>query len=52
MEKKKFIAYCVKCKKKVQMKNPAIVERGKFRFLRGECPFCGTSVWRVISRKK
>ncbi len=41
-------AYCVKCKKKVDIKNPAkIVMKNKRPATRGECPKCGTKVFRI-----
>jgi hypothetical protein len=37
--------YCVKCKKKVQMKDPykAKTKKGK-AMMKGACPTCGTTV--------
>jgi DNA-directed RNA polymerase subunit RPC12/RpoP len=41
-------AYCVKCRKKVEMKNPQKVtlKNGK-PAMKGECPNCGTKVFRI-----
>ena len=41
-------AYCVKCRKKVEMKNPQKVslKNGK-PATKGECPTCGTKVFRI-----
>ena len=36
-------AYCVKCKKKVEIKNPKqITMKNKRKATKGECPNCGT----------
>lgn len=41
-------AYCVKCRKKVDMKNPVkITMKNKRPAMRGECPKCGTKVFRI-----
>lgn len=41
-------AYCVKCKKKVEMKNgkQVTLKNGK-KAWKGTCPDCGTSVFRI-----
>ena len=41
-------AYCVKCRKKVEMKNPERVtlKNGK-PASKGSCPNCGTKVFRI-----
>ncbi len=41
-------AYCVKCKAKREVKNPEQVtmKNGKHA-LKGKCPVCGTSVFRI-----
>ena len=41
-------AYCVKCRKKVQMANEQSVtmKNGK-KAKKGECPTCGTKVFRI-----
>lgn len=41
-------AYCVKCRKKVDMKNPMkITMKNKRPAMRGVCPTCGTKVFRI-----
>ncbi len=41
-------AYCVKCKKKVEIKNPKQVTLKNNRAaVQGVCPFCGTKVFRI-----
>lgn len=38
-------AYCVKCRKKVEMENPKqVVLKNKRKAVKGSCPRCGTSV--------
>jgi len=46
-------AYCVKCRKKVEIQNPEQVtmKNGK-PATRGKCPICGTGVYRIGSAKK
>ena len=46
-------AYCVKCRKKVDIQNPEQVtmKNGK-PATRGKCPICGTGVYRIGSAKK
>lgn len=41
-------AYCVKCKAKVEVKNPEQItmKNGK-PATKGECPACGTKVFRI-----
>lgn len=41
-------AYCVKCKKKVEMKNvqEVTMKNGK-KAKKGVCPSCGTKVFRI-----
>ena len=41
-------AYCVVCKKKVEMKDPkkSMMKNGK-PILKGKCPICGTTVCRI-----
>ena len=41
-------AYCVKCKKKVEIKEPQAVtlKNGK-KATKGTCPKCGTKVFRI-----
>tara|TARA_Y100000780_G_scaffold231808_1_gene259028 strand:- start:4 stop:147 length:144 start_codon:yes stop_codon:yes gene_type:complete len=41
-------AYCVKCRKKVEMKNPKEVTLKNGRpAMSGICPECGTKVFRI-----
>lgn len=48
----KIEAYCVKCRKKVEMKNakPVTLKNGK-PATKGECPECGTGVFRIGAGK-
>jgi len=50
-------AYCVKCKKKQEMKNEKeITMKGKGktkrRALTGVCPVCGTKMFRILGKEK
>ncbi len=41
-------AYCVKCKKKREMKNPKQVTlKNKKKAMKGTCPTCGTGMFRI-----
>jgi DNA-directed RNA polymerase subunit RPC12/RpoP len=41
-------AYCMKCKKKVEIKNPkAITMKNKRPATQGVCTSCGTKVFRI-----
>ena len=41
-------AYCVKCKKSVEIKNPKnVVLKNKKPAIQGVCPHCGTKVFRI-----
>jgi DNA-directed RNA polymerase subunit RPC12/RpoP len=41
-------AYCVKCKKKVDVKDAKkIVMKNKRKATKGTCPHCGTKVFRI-----
>ena len=41
-------AYCFKCRKKVEIKNPERVElKNKRPATKGVCPNCGTKVFRI-----
>jgi len=41
-------AYCFKCRKKVEVKNPERVTlKNKRPATRGVCPSCGTKVFRI-----
>lgn len=49
-------AYCVKCKEKRDITNPVEVEmKGKGdvvrHALKGTCPVCGTSMFRILGKK-
>ena len=44
---------CMKCKKQVEIKNGQEVEIKNGRSaLKGECPVCGTKVFRMLGKKK
>jgi hypothetical protein len=41
-------AYCVKCRKKVEMKNPkSVTLKNKRPATSGVCPVCGTKVFKI-----
>jgi endogenous inhibitor of DNA gyrase (YacG/DUF329 family) len=41
-------AYCVKCKKKVTVKDPEkIIMKNKRPATKGTCPICGTKVFKI-----
>lgn len=41
-------AYCVKCRSKVEIKNPQkVVLKNKRPATKGTCPKCGTKVFRI-----
>ena len=41
-------AYCMKCKKKVEIKNPRqITLKNNRQAVQGMCPVCGTNVFRI-----
>jgi DNA-directed RNA polymerase subunit RPC12/RpoP len=41
-------AYCVKCRKKVEMKKPHVeLMKNKRPATRGECPECGTRIFKM-----
>jgi Zn finger protein HypA/HybF involved in hydrogenase expression len=51
------IAYCVKCKKKQEMKDEKEVEmKGKGgtkrRAVTGVCPVCGTKMFKILGKAK
>jgi DNA-directed RNA polymerase subunit RPC12/RpoP len=47
-EEAKMQAYCMKCKKKVEIKNPkAITMKNKRPATQGVCTRCGTKVFRI-----
>jgi len=42
------IAYCMKCRKKIEIKNPKqITLKGNRAAVQGVCPLCGTKVYRL-----
>jgi endogenous inhibitor of DNA gyrase (YacG/DUF329 family) len=44
-------AYCVKCKKTVQMKDENETKTSKgTRMMKGKCPSCGTTVCRILGK--
>ena len=46
-------AYCVKCRKKVEVKDGKEVENKRgMMMLKGKCPDCGTTVCRILGKKK
>ena len=48
VKKQTFIGYCVKCRKKVYAENPrGHVMKNNAVALKGNCPFCTTSVFRI-----
>jgi hypothetical protein len=50
----KVIAYCVKCRKKQEMKDAKEVQMkgkgGPRRALKGVCPVCGTGMFRILGK--
>jgi len=41
-------AYCVRCKRSVEMKNPTkVVMKNKRKATKGVCPICGAKVFRI-----
>lgn len=51
-----YKAYCVRCKEKVDVKDPKEVEydlksRGKRRAVKGTCVKCGTKVSAILKSK-
>ena len=49
-------AYCVKCKAKKVMKDPVeVTMKGKGgttrRAMKGTCPVCGTTMFRIMGKK-
>jgi DNA-directed RNA polymerase subunit RPC12/RpoP len=52
----KYEGFCVKCKKKVEIKNPQETEiKGKGgttrRAVTGVCPVCGTKIFKILGKK-
>ena len=48
----KIMGYCVKCKKKVEIKDGKEVSKGGRNFILGVCPKCGTKVICILPSKK
>jgi hypothetical protein len=47
-----FEGYCVKCRKKQQVKNGEVARTANGRpMAKGACPECGTTVTRFLSEK-
>jgi RNase P subunit RPR2 len=45
-------AYCVKCRKKVEMNNPKEIKMKNGKpAVKGVCPKCGTSVFKIGAAK-
>ncbi len=42
---------CMKCKKEVEIKNPKeVVMKNGMKAVKGECPVCGTKVFRILGK--
>lgn len=45
-------AYCVKCKAKKEMQNPQeVTMKNKRKAVKGKCPDCGTSMFKITGKK-
>ncbi len=45
--------YCVKCREKREVTDAAIEEKDNGRRIaKGKCPVCGTTVTRILGKKK
>lgn len=46
------VGFCVKCRKKVELKDPKEVtlKNGR-KAIKGKCPICGTTVYVFVSSK-
>jgi endogenous inhibitor of DNA gyrase (YacG/DUF329 family) len=43
--------YCVKCKKKVEIKNgKEVVNKKGLKMMKGKCPRCDTTVCRILGK--
>ena len=43
--------FCVKCKKKREMKDAKeVVMKNKRRAMKGKCPECGTGMYRILGK--
>jgi len=40
-------AFCMKCKKKVEIKNPSLMTVEGVQQINGVCPVCGARIFRV-----
>ncbi len=46
-----YEGFCVKCRKKVTIKNPEIVTlKNNRKAVKGVCPNCGTTVYRFLGK--
>ncbi len=48
-----FEGYCVKCRSKVKVRGEEVIKEVKGtprRFAKGNCPHCGTAVWKVLGK--
>ena len=46
-------AYCVKCRKKVNARDPKrYIMKNKRLSVKGTCPYCSTKVFRILGMKK
>ena len=49
-----YQAYCVKCKKKVEVSEPELTEikgsRGSRKAVKGTCPVCQTKVFAILKK--
>ena len=44
--------YCVKCKKKQEMKDEQkVTMKNKRLAVKGKCPVCGTGMYRIMGKK-
>ena len=42
---------CMKCQKEVEIKNgKEVVMKNKMKAMKGECPSCGTKVFRILGK--
>ena len=42
---------CMKCKKQVEIKNAEdVVMKNNMKAIKGECPDCGTKVFRIVGK--
>ncbi|MCF7866785.1 DUF5679 domain-containing protein [Candidatus Woesearchaeota archaeon] len=52
-EAKKVEGRCMKCKKQVEIKNGAETKmKNGMNAMKGECPTCGTKVFRILGKAK